>query len=375
MSYRVNAIGAPITLVTIGDSITLFGSIVDDSGWVWMLEQDYKPSSGKVVNRGIGGWTSRRWAPHLAHDILEWGGAPTPPDLVTICLGANDAVLPALDPGLQHVDVHEYVAYLDQMVAHLHSTFPSCKVLLITPPAVNNALTFESAQPTAGSLRENNETGRYAAAMVALGEYVASEHTKTVEGMVRCTSQALTALEKKLHALGIVCHSTRRDIVEMKAPFLTEVANLKAENNAILHEIRRQQDVSRELVLDYKDYVDQHDANPLKPQKPVSARRPHSSVTPVNLTKRFGVVPDCHPPVIASVSTVPPSMAVAVAIGRVTRRPPPPSTSDDNGDDGHDHCGDLFAVGCIDPVENAFLLSKSPVGYQSNVLENNNTIE
>ncbi|RHZ14716.1 hypothetical protein DYB31_007354 [Aphanomyces astaci] len=170
MSYRVNAIGAPITLVTIGDSITLFGSIVDDSGWVWMLEQDYKPSSGKVVNRGIGGWTSRRWAPHLAHDILEWGGAPTPPDLVTICLGANDAVLPALDPGLQHVDVHEYIANLDQMVAHLHSTFPSCKVLLITPPAVNNALTFESAQPTAGSLRENNETGRYAAAMVALGQ-------------------------------------------------------------------------------------------------------------------------------------------------------------------------------------------------------------
>ncbi|ETV75534.1 hypothetical protein, variant 1 [Aphanomyces astaci] len=230
--------------------------------------------------------------------------------------------------------------------------------------------------------------------LIKRNQYVASEHTKTVEGMVRCTSQALTALEKKLHALGIVCHSTRRDIVEMKAPFLTEVANLKAENNAILHEIRRQQDVSRELVLDYKDYVDQHDANPLKPQKPVSARRPHSSVTPVNLTKRFGVVPDCHVMPPSSVAcgrvtkpraktagpnrtsgTVPPSMAVAVAPGRATRRLPPPSTSDDNGDDGHDHCGDLFAVGCIDPVENAFLLSKSPLGYQSNVLENNNTIE
>ncbi|ETW06499.1 hypothetical protein, variant 1 [Aphanomyces invadans] len=257
--------------------------------------------------------------------------------------------------------------------------------------------------------------------MIKRNQYVAAEHTKTVEGMVRCTSQALSALEQKLHALGIMCDATRRDIVDMKGPFLTEVANLKAENGAILNEIRRQQDVSRELVLDYKDLIDQqHNSSsaamtttaasatrttaPLRPQKPMSARRPQSSsAMPVNVTKRFGVVECLAMPSTSSVACAKKMKPRAKTAG--PRRTPSAdaasigpdvtsagtghelerqtlktrwSRSDESVPDDH-----LFVVGSTDPVENAFLLTKStPVhdplarfGQQRSAVQNNNLMD
>ncbi|OQR80729.1 isoamyl acetate-hydrolyzing esterase [Achlya hypogyna] len=155
-AIRGMGLGAPL-IVTLGDSITQNGANPDIMGYQVMLTQDYVRKAD-VVNRGCSGWTTRDWMPKLPLLTREWSHKP--PALVTIFLGANDAALKPGPDQQQHVPLDEYVANLKQLVHTLPTAFPGCKILLLTPPPVDDA-----RYPS----RSNVEAGKYAAACVGVG--------------------------------------------------------------------------------------------------------------------------------------------------------------------------------------------------------------
>ncbi|KAF0697341.1 Aste57867_11967 [Aphanomyces stellatus] len=147
--------GAPL-IITVGDSITQFGADPGNMGFQSLLANDYVRKAD-VVNRGLAGWTTRGWLPKVPLLIEEWRGKP--PALVTIFLGANDAALIDKAPE-QHVPLDEYDSNLHHMIALLRAAFPTCAILLITPPLVDDARC-----PS----RANFETKKYAAECVRVG--------------------------------------------------------------------------------------------------------------------------------------------------------------------------------------------------------------
>ncbi|CAK4111603.1 unnamed protein product, partial [Aphanomyces euteiches] len=91
--------------------------------------------------------------------------------------------------------------------------------------------------------------------LVQRNQVIAAEQCHQLRTKLDTSSASHANLEKELRAVARQCDLTARDVTEMKGPFMTEVRNLQHENSAILSEIQRQQDVSRELVLDYKSQV------------------------------------------------------------------------------------------------------------------------
>ncbi|KAG9404215.1 hypothetical protein AC1031_005754 [Aphanomyces cochlioides] len=145
--------GAPL-FITLGDSITQLAVDPKRLGFQALLSSDYVRKAD-VVNRGLSGWTTRGWLPKVPLLIDEWQYKP--PSLITIFLGANDAALiDSVDKG-QHVPLEEYTANLRNMVNLFHAAFPSCSLLFLTPPVVDDA-----RWPS----RANLETKKYAAACV-----------------------------------------------------------------------------------------------------------------------------------------------------------------------------------------------------------------
>ncbi|KAH9109581.1 hypothetical protein LEN26_010633 [Aphanomyces euteiches] len=91
--------------------------------------------------------------------------------------------------------------------------------------------------------------------LIQRNQVIAAEQCHQLRTKLDASSASHANLEKELRAVARQCDLTARDVTEMKGPFMTEVRNLQHENSAILSEIQRQQDVSRELVLDYKSQV------------------------------------------------------------------------------------------------------------------------
>ncbi|KAI9329734.1 SGNH hydrolase-type esterase domain-containing protein [Obelidium mucronatum] len=129
-------------LVLIGDSITEAGFNGGWAGWAALLSdhvrlfrEDGKESieiQRDVINRGYSGYTTRSFIPMLK-DILESTQTKTyrEPALTTIFLGANDA---SQSPA-QHVPIQEYTENLYTFAKHYLHTYPTSKLLFITPPA------------------------------------------------------------------------------------------------------------------------------------------------------------------------------------------------------------------------------------------------
>ncbi|ETW02956.1 hypothetical protein H310_05398 [Aphanomyces invadans] len=148
------------SILLLGDSITEQACNPTTDGFHSLLARDYIRRFD-VVNRGLSGYTTT-WMLDLLPTILRDAYAHrSPPHLVTLFLGANDA---ATDDSPQHVPLAVFEANLRAIVAMLHQWFPSTKVLLITPPPVSDSNPFG---------RENDVTGRYAAATVAVGNELA----------------------------------------------------------------------------------------------------------------------------------------------------------------------------------------------------------
>jgi lysophospholipase L1-like esterase len=82
----------------------------------------------------------------------------SPPSLVTLFLGANDAVESSK---AQHVPLNEFTDNLKAMLSLIQKEFPDCALILITPPAIAEKNSWD---------RTNERAGLYADACVDLGK-------------------------------------------------------------------------------------------------------------------------------------------------------------------------------------------------------------
>lgn len=94
------------------------------------------------------------------------------PVLITIWLGANDAVLPNGSSSESHVPVEEYQHNLAKLVHGFQAAAPATRILLITPPFVDDAAQHKSSKDHDGAMKglaahSNEMAGKYARACVA----------------------------------------------------------------------------------------------------------------------------------------------------------------------------------------------------------------
>ena len=122
------------TIVLLGDSITQFSFDPEQRGWGAGLANWYHRSAD-VVNRGFSGYNSR-WIKQALPSMFPTSF--TQIDLLTIMLGANDAVMEG--PGTQHVSLQEYTENIKACVVYFQALNPLCHIILITPPNVNSIL-------------------------------------------------------------------------------------------------------------------------------------------------------------------------------------------------------------------------------------------
>ncbi|KAL1957194.1 hypothetical protein VTO42DRAFT_6228 [Malbranchea cinnamomea] len=119
-------------IILFGDSITQ-GSGSQEKGFAFApaLQHDYIRRFD-VINRGFSGYNS-------SQGIVILPQIFPPPEiakvrLMTIFFGANDAVLSG---GRQHVPLEKYTSCLEQIITHPTVRAQGTKLLLLTPPPVN----------------------------------------------------------------------------------------------------------------------------------------------------------------------------------------------------------------------------------------------
>jgi lysophospholipase L1-like esterase len=126
------------TFFLLGDSITQRGYDQDlGFGWVSSLANAYIRKLN-VINAGLSGYNTKM-ALHTLSQVL-----PTPEQtnirFLTIFFGANDARFPNTPQAEQHVPIEEYRQNLRKIVQHPLVRAHTPKIILITPPPVDEAL-------------------------------------------------------------------------------------------------------------------------------------------------------------------------------------------------------------------------------------------
>ncbi|GMF45230.1 unnamed protein product [Phytophthora fragariaefolia] len=91
------------------------------------------------------------------------------PVLITLWLGANDAALADGTAARQHVPVADYKVNLAKIVQAYQTSAPSARVLLITPPHVDDAIR-KSRSPAGLPERTNAAAAKYARACVEVAD-------------------------------------------------------------------------------------------------------------------------------------------------------------------------------------------------------------
>ena len=145
-----------VKVLCFGDSITQLGTDPYLLGWTSLLSQAYARRID-VVNRGLSGYNTTWALEALKHIIEEW--KPNSPSLITIFFGANDAALENGNCRKQHVPVAIYKSNLETIIKSLREAFLGCKIILISPPPVNEDVR---------DARANAQTSLYAEACVQL---------------------------------------------------------------------------------------------------------------------------------------------------------------------------------------------------------------
>lgn len=149
--------------ICFGDSITqrAFGP----SGWATALAESYQRRAD-IINRGYSGYNTA-WGVRILPYVFD-GAVVTPPALVTLFFGANDAVLPQSKEGekTQHVPLQEYEKNMVAIIDHIQTVFePSPAICIITPPPVSEQQRIRHVFETYGvrmerSDRSNQVTGQ-----------------------------------------------------------------------------------------------------------------------------------------------------------------------------------------------------------------------
>lgn len=195
-----------LRIVAFGDSLTQQAAFPD--GWYTLLSARYQRRAD-LFNRGYSGYTTRNALTTLRHHLQAgiWpyvpsaspslssstatshsasAASPVYTQLVTLCIGANDAALPSVDGGFsQHVPLDVFTANLRRLIellvpeyaqlsakptAYLSST---TALVLITPPQIDEPTWRQYLAKRDGTpavkARDNAVTGQYVAAIKALG--------------------------------------------------------------------------------------------------------------------------------------------------------------------------------------------------------------
>ncbi|KAJ0408136.1 hypothetical protein P43SY_002106 [Pythium insidiosum] len=197
------------TVVLVGDSLTQQGADPRVGGWAALLT-NHLVRSTDVVNRGLSGYNTRWFVrdvlPSLSSELEKLPNVA----VITLWLGANDAALADGPSRDQHVPLPEFQANLRTLVTEFHRAAPDAKILLITPPVVDDdtrrRLQLEWAAPTEPLNRRNDVAQQYAAACVAVARDMAATgwvsvldvHTVMTERYPEVTERA-TLLSDGLH--------------------------------------------------------------------------------------------------------------------------------------------------------------------------------
>ncbi|KAK2592476.1 hypothetical protein QQS21_009821 [Conoideocrella luteorostrata] len=89
-----------------------------------------------VVNRGFSGWNTANAVKYLSEIFPEPVASSPKIKCLVVLFGANDAVLP-LPTTSQHVPIEQYKENLTRIVTHPHIQAHNPKILLVTPPPVD----------------------------------------------------------------------------------------------------------------------------------------------------------------------------------------------------------------------------------------------
>ncbi|KAL8468182.1 hypothetical protein ACS0TY_031424 [Phlomoides rotata] len=181
-----------------GDSIT--GLSFTNGGWGASLANHFSRTAD-VVLRGYGGYNTR-WALLVKEKVFpaaESGGAPL---AVTVFFGANDASLPDRYGAFQHVPLDEYKQNLVAIVAFLKKQWASTRIILITPPPIDEAARILHPyvpNPSGLPERTNEAAGRYAKECVAAAAECGVAVIDIWERMQKLPNWEKTCLSDGLH--------------------------------------------------------------------------------------------------------------------------------------------------------------------------------
>ncbi|KAG6972575.1 hypothetical protein JG687_00001413 [Phytophthora cactorum] len=153
------------------DSLTEKGLIPSSMGWATMLQSDCRRTVD-VVSRGLAGYNTKWYLKHAMPIVQdEIIGHSYSPILITIWLGANDAALPDGSSSESHIPIDEYQDNLAKLVIDFQAITPTSRILLITPPYVDDAVQKRNAEANEGDKKgliahSNEMAGKYARACV-----------------------------------------------------------------------------------------------------------------------------------------------------------------------------------------------------------------
>ncbi|KAI8357180.1 SGNH hydrolase-type esterase domain-containing protein [Mortierella sp. GBAus27b] len=166
-----------------GDSLTQFSFDVDHQGFGAQLANAYQRRLD-VINRGFSGYTSDQGI-HLLPQLLprkEQQQERSPKiQFLTICFGANDAVL---ESSPQHVPLERYKENLREMIGMVHDpsqpTYsPETRIILICPPPVDIPLWTARCESENKRMDKNKDsTERYSKACLEIGQEYQSKNSQ-----------------------------------------------------------------------------------------------------------------------------------------------------------------------------------------------------
>ncbi|KAI5922208.1 SGNH hydrolase-type esterase domain-containing protein [Camillea tinctor] len=164
-------------IILFGDSLFEFSSRVQDGFSFQGALQGHCMRGLDVINRGFSGYNTKNALELLPQIFLP--PSPTNPriEYLLVLFGANDAAVP-LPTNAQHVPMDQYKENLTKIITHEHIRAHNPKVLLVTPPPIDQ-LRLDELDKAYG----HKEVTRQAAISAAYSEtcrQVASEVPGTI---------------------------------------------------------------------------------------------------------------------------------------------------------------------------------------------------
>ncbi|KAE8962669.1 hypothetical protein PR003_g30690 [Phytophthora rubi] len=151
-----------------GDSITEQADDPTVDGWVTLFQYQYQQGADIIV-RGMSGYNSRWFLKYVMPTLeKELKDGVYIPSIITVWLGTNDAVLTNGSNADMHVPLKDYTANMIKIVTKFQAAAPDAKIIMITPPHVDDAVRAKEAKEHSKGVVDRSDTrsGRYAQACV-----------------------------------------------------------------------------------------------------------------------------------------------------------------------------------------------------------------